>query len=217
MSSVNACREAVGLSALRDRLGLGFREFNATLTSLGPPYKPFQNRDGQLLALQQFVASDIDNVLGQLRLRWLPVFDDRGVLDAYEEVRAPDVAISADDYWVDACELPSDEMMRKRVDQWLTDHGCDVNASWSEVLEPIHQLRTANFEALRAVLDSGRPRAIAWCGPRDVPVPEVFSTRSSWPARIHPFSTSGGWGRLSYCGYWRMKVVGRSACLRALT
>ncbi len=178
-SIVAHAREAGSLAALRDALGLNYRLFNDTLVTLGRPYAPFHNAEGQRSAFAAHVEAQRSVVIDALRAAYLDAFDEGDDLGDYvaaaaEVVRAmlrrsrPEVtavpALEPDPAWLDDFDLPPDELMDARLDAWLRQVG--ARSGGVALLPPIDDVRSANRRTLAAFVERARPIVSAWCGKR---------------------------------------------------
>jgi hypothetical protein len=119
---LHECGETTDLGALRDRLGIGYADFNAALKALGLPYRPIHNVEGHRNAFSYFKQQQRERILRALRTHFLKVFEGGAPLDAYVVLRGMDTLLP-DSAWLDRCDLPDDTLMERRLAAWLTEAG----------------------------------------------------------------------------------------------
>lgn len=167
---VEAALSAEGLAQIRDRLGLGYAEFNSALCALAPDYEPLQNREGQALAFVAYLSRHIASLQDRIRDAYLPMFDagippDPYVSASRELTRAQlrrdrqaidrTLVLAPDPRWLDEVDLPTDQAIRDCVDAWVQN----VAPAISEVAsgEGVERIRAENSRALASFVG----RAIA--------------------------------------------------------
>lgn len=173
---VAKAREARSLAELRDDLALDYQGFNASLTALGRPYAPFHNEEGQRSAFAAHIAARHSSVANALRAAHLVAFDAGDDLPGYmtssgELVRAmlrrsrSDASVPAleqDPNWITELDLPSDDLMDRRIDDWVRAVGARPGEGCG--LLPLDDVRAANRRTVANFVERARPIIAAWTG-----------------------------------------------------
>jgi hypothetical protein len=171
---VRECRTATSIHELRDRLGIGFADFNATLAKLAPRYQPRHNTTGHEEAMRLFKTENRGQLVNALRHRFLAAYRRGDSLEAY--VMARDLgSLGSDPKWLDLYELPTPEMLRQHAEVWLQGLGTATSADAAE-LPPIDQVRGPNTRQVRSVLSRATPVVRAWCHRSGIATPEPWKT-----------------------------------------
>jgi hypothetical protein len=163
--AVVLARLASGMDELRDGLGLPFAAFNETLAALGPPYAPLTHPDLHEAAFAGYVGELADRILDRLRERYLPLAERNGEAHAYAAARTLE-GLEPDLAWLPVYRVPTPDLMRARVGQWLRGHGASDDLDAPPVLPPVADLRTRNADRLDAVVARAVPVVLAWCRSR---------------------------------------------------
>ncbi|MEJ7656581.1 MAG: ATP-binding protein [Thermoleophilaceae bacterium] len=169
-----ASREADSPSSFRDALALDYGRFNAALRALAPEYEPVHNNDGHAQAMAHYVQASRSGLLQALRGRYLAAFREGASLDAYVAARKLDIA--PDPAWLDAYDVPPDDLLEARAFEWLSEHG--VPDGDAAQLPDIDQARTENHAVLTRTAEKAARLVPAWARKHRAPLPDVWAEES---------------------------------------
>ena len=153
-----AAREEGSVFELRDRLAIGFREFNQGLSFCG--LAPVQNIAEQAAAFERHIHLHRSELMDSLRAAFVSDFRQGKALDAYVALRAFP-GLTADPEWLEECELPTESQMRARVESW-----CEARfepVALGSPLPPLEATRAVNAETIRSVVPGLARLVRAWC------------------------------------------------------
>lgn len=168
-------KQAVTLGALREELGVGYREFNAALKEIGLP--PLEDAAAQDQAFAFFIAAHRDTIAARLRAAFLLAFESGTDLAEYVNLRLlPELGCSPT--WLVECEVPTDEMMTKQVDAWLCGVGASPLGSAADEAT-VDAVRARNRRVVTTVGELGGRLVRAWCSKHAVAVPNLWGTVGS--------------------------------------
>jgi hypothetical protein len=139
---------------LRDRLDIDFAAFNRTLQDLAPAYTPQLLRDDHHDAFEYFVAQQRSTILDRLRASRMDRFDRTEPQPDWPSLRALP-QLDPDEGWLLDHRTPPEELMRARVETWLTGRGAADRID--SQLPPLESVQQAN----RAFVVNWLPRAMA--------------------------------------------------------
>jgi len=77
---IAVCSEPLTLAEVRDKLGIGYKQFNEALIALEPIYHPLLNEEGHLLAVEAWVRANRDHLLPRVTIKYALAFDQYGDL-----------------------------------------------------------------------------------------------------------------------------------------
>lgn len=172
---VQACREAEGLSDLRDRLGISHADFNHALLALGLPYRPIRNPEGHRHALAYYKQQNREQVLISLRQKFLADFNHGGTLTEYAHLRTLE-SLTPDPGWLDLCETPTDAMLLERTNSWLAAVGAPAVGEAKSALPPVEEARRKNLKFLEVVINEMAAVVPIWCWKNNVSTPPMWGT-----------------------------------------
>ena len=109
-------------------------------------------------------------LLERLRERYRPDADRDESVPGYVEARRFD-GLVPDPAWLPTWRVPSPDLMRGRVEQWLRDHGAVEDLGAPSTLPPVAVLRDRNAERLEALVAQMTPVVLAWCRVRGTEPP----------------------------------------------
>lgn len=150
--------------SLRDALGLEFRAFNAALVALDEVALAYPEEHEQ--AMRQHVHRHGPALRERLRRRHFATARAGGDLRAYVEATQL-TGIQPDPAWLATCRTPSQDMLSARLDAWL-DRVADTPEE--ESLVAIEDARRRNYETVRELAASARPKILAWMSKRGLHV-----------------------------------------------
>jgi hypothetical protein len=154
-------QRAGSITAFRDVLGIEFEAFNLALEALGPPYEPIHDIDEHRRVSQIILARTRPQLAEALRVRYLPVFDARGDLQPYIELkRGPDLEPRRED--LQRYASPPEAMLLSRIAAWLSTRGCPPLGEAAQSLPSIGDVRSRNLDVARAFLNDVSPVIAAW-------------------------------------------------------
>jgi hypothetical protein len=166
-----ASREAESLSSMRDTLGLDYKRFNDALRALEPEYEPILNRQGHAHAMTHYVQINRTRLLQELRRRYLEDFRQGKSLDAY--IVARELDISPDPQWLEAYDLPTDDMLENRIIAWLASHG--DHGDTAAALPDIDLARTQNQALMARTVDIASRLIPAWARKNKAPLASIWA------------------------------------------
>jgi hypothetical protein len=184
------CQEAGGLADLRDRLGLDYAGFNATLDGLGPPYGALIDLEAHERAFEAFKQENREPILGSLRTAYLDDFRAGRSLDRYVGARSLD-AIGPDPEWLAEMAFPSDDRMTERIDTWLATHGAETMRSQTGLI-PRDEVVQRNVEVVDRLAERLRDIIPVWCVRNDVVAPAPWHARDEVPERMRDLFGQAG-------------------------
>jgi hypothetical protein len=173
---IRTAQSSAGLAELRDELGLDYASFNATLLSLGPPYLPFRNEDGQRTVFEAYLAEHRARIENSLRAAYIDAFDARQDLTAYAQAASELLRaiqgrgrattggapiLEPDPRWLDAYDLPPTDVLATSVSTWLRSVG--ANPDLLVNLGPIETVREVNRAGMVDFIRRARMVVLAWC------------------------------------------------------
>jgi len=168
------CATSANLAALRDDLQIDYASFNHTLCAIGRPYKPFRNEEGHRNQFAFFTQTHIDAILCRLRANFLSAFRERASLQPYTSIRDLST-LQPDAQWLEQCDLPSELMMKNRVNLWLQSHGAlSLDEPAPELLD-LSELRTENRKAIRIIVNALLKVLPVWCSKNHAVAPNVWA------------------------------------------
>lgn len=168
---VQAGQEAATSSILRELLGLDFVDFNSGLSALGEPViRPTEDHER---AVRYAIATEQDRILEDLRRRWLARFRSGEDLAEYVQARLLD-GIEPDPDWLDLYAVPPADVLKGRIDQWLTRTSGPESGDPAEKLKPLEDTRRHNQKQALKVFLQLRPRVHAWCSKQGLSSPEEW-------------------------------------------
>lgn len=186
---VSACADSQDLEEVRDRLGLDYAKFNGALRALAPSYAPIHHRQEQLETFARYKERNEAAILAALRQGHLPAFRAAQALTVYVGVRSL-ATLTADPGWLDLCRVPSEEMMRACVSEWLSAHG---GASGGEItLAPVEEVRAQVRELVRRLGGDFEELLPAWCHARGRPIPTPWMSEDAGNA-LATLAFDQGW------------------------
>lgn len=170
---VQACREAEGLSGLRDRLDISYADFNRALLALGPPYRPIRNPEGHRHAMAYYNQQNREQILISLRQKFLADFYHDKPMTEYSRLRTLD-SLTPDPDWLDLCETPTDAMLLERTNSWLAEAGAPPVGEAKSGLPPIDEVHRKNSKFLDAVTKEMEAVVPVWCWKNNAPTPSIW-------------------------------------------
>ena len=112
LSIVTSAARCASVAELRELLKLDYGRFNAAVRNLGSPYTPIHNATGHAQALEHHLQTNREQVMLELRSRFLYAFRAHAPLDGYVAVR--DLrSIAPDPAWLDDGGVPSAGEIRR--------------------------------------------------------------------------------------------------------
>jgi hypothetical protein len=172
---IQACREAEGLSSLRDRLGISYADFNRALLALGPPYRPIRNPEGHKQSLAYHKQQNREQIFLSLRQKFLDDFNHGRPLTEYARLRTLD-SLTPDPDWLDLCETPTAIMLWERTNAWLVATGASPVGGTESGLPLIDEVRLKNSKFLDAVAKEMVLIVQVWCWKNNAPPPSIWGT-----------------------------------------
>jgi hypothetical protein len=167
------CAETTDPGTLRSRLNIGYAEFNQALRGLGVPYRPIHNREGHSHSFAHHKQSQREHILRAIRAHFLKQYEQGVSLDGYLTLRNLN-GLTADPEWLDVCDLPTPEMMEKRVAAWLAGAGVKEGDN-GRALSPIESIRATNRRFVGEQATRICRLVRAWCAKKAIPVPLVWT------------------------------------------
>jgi hypothetical protein len=159
------------LWSFRDALHLDFGAFNDALRLLGRA--PIQNPVEHEQATRHFVTLHREDLLLELRRRWVSAYRAREPLSTYVSARTL-AEITPDPAWLDRYDAPPDSAVSERARQWIETLG-GKDAPPDVTLDPVDDLRQRN----RSTVSERTPRASSlirgWARKNAAPLDEVWS------------------------------------------
>ena len=167
---LDSAERAESLNSIRRDMRTDLGALNRVLTELGrdPLHFPELHR----AALDSFLAEHRISLLGELRRRFLPLFEERSDLAGYTAAR--DFGdVDPDPAWLDEHEAPTESMLRERLAAWLSSKG-ELSRE-TRTLEPVDQVRAANQSLLDRCLPAIADVVRAFSAKRDTEAPDVWA------------------------------------------
>lgn len=165
---------APDLWSIRDQLHIDYGGFNATLRRIGSPYRPALNEDGHRNEFEYFKHVNADAISTRLRATFLDEYRSGHSLQKYVDMRELQ-SLQPDALWLDICHLPSDAMMRARVNAWLVDVGASSLDDVSPDLTQLAAVRAANRKIVRDLCLQLTTLVPVWCAKTAIPVPASWN------------------------------------------
>lgn len=176
---------------MRDRLGIGYADFNAALKALGPPYRPIHNVEGHRNAFSYFKQQQRERILRALRVHFLKAFERGASLDAYVALRGME-SLLPDPAWLDRCDLPEDSLMERRLKAWLAEAGVRDPGERGRGLQPIDELLVTNRAALAPIARRVCRLIRAWCTKNSAPLPALWEHADAAENQVLDLADRGG-------------------------
>jgi hypothetical protein len=168
---VDVAERALGADELRRTLEIPFADFNRALRELGrPPIHFVAEHDD---AFRSFVATHRDRVLDAIRLHYFPAFKLRVDLSRYTKLRLLP-GLEPDPDWLDTFVVPEDELMQRRITDWLGVEGI-APAPGDSRLPSLDTVRQSNEALLDGQLPFVRSLVTAWCDRNSCARPEAWA------------------------------------------
>lgn len=170
---LQTCREADSLSALRDRMGIGYADFNRALSALGVPYNPIRNPEGHRNALTYFKQQNRESILGSLRQRFLDDFRAGVPLPEYVQLKTLD-SLVPNPTWLDICDIPDKAMLLEQTNKWLAAVGASPIGTVPLYLPPFDEVRRENSKILDSVIKEMLNVVPLWCWKHTAQIPSLW-------------------------------------------
>lgn len=157
---LEAIKASFSVAELRERLGLDFAAFNASLVATGS--SPDVDPEGQAAQLAYFVDENRIAICDALRELVAPSVLGFEPDARYREARDGLSEITADEAWLPRYQRVPDDLLAARIDAWLVGKGAPVLGSVASGLADLNSVRAANTALLRKTAAVAQPLVRAW-------------------------------------------------------
>lgn len=164
---------------VRRSMNIGLRQLNDALAALGRPPLHFPGEHAE--ALRRYLSEHREDILAAVRSRFLELFRRNGDLAQYTIARRFD-GLMPDPAWLHSFDVPPDDHLAERVQDWLSSLGGSVR---EESLPALDEVRNDNLTLVDAHLPTVRAVVSAWCRKNAVSLPAEWSDPTSVRDRLN--------------------------------
>lgn len=179
---VEAAKVSFSTGELRERLGLDFAEFNASLIATGSPADV--DPEGQASQLNFYVEDNRIAIVDALRNMVAPTILGFEPDARYKAVRGALSSLKPDPDWLQQYERIPEELLAAHVAKWLAATGAPPMGENPHGLAELMPVRTSNTATLRQVGRSAQPLVRAWGIQHSVPVHDVWRDAAQAEAEL---------------------------------
>ncbi|MFH8691195.1 sacsin N-terminal ATP-binding-like domain-containing protein [Streptomyces anulatus] len=201
-------RRSRGIDDLREALGVGFAEFNATLAGLAPPHTVISHAAAHREAIQKYHQLHRGALLDRLRRARLARFDAREAQPDWRQLRTLE-GIEPPEEWNTTLETATPQQVRARVEEALAEQlgsplpaeGADIPAYTTLLPRNRAAIRTVvpDLVALIRACRRPLPAALNHSDPADA-VTELLDQAGALDFRLIGPEDIAAW--LSRLGHW---------------
>ena len=153
--ALDACRTSLSLAELREALDLEFEALNLALIAVGQ--KPDTYPDAHARQLASRIKAAAIEIADALRALYAPTLDAGDPAPAYAQARDAAASLETDPAWLLRWFDVPDDVLTQRIDAWLANQGASPLGVPHPSLKPLDEVRRANGQTLKSVINSGAP------------------------------------------------------------
>jgi hypothetical protein len=157
---VQAAKNSFSTGELRERLGLEFAGFNASLVATGG--RPDIDPEGQQAQLDHYVEDNRMSIIDALRNMVAPTVLGFKADGRYKTAREGLAGLKPDLDWLQRFERIPEAALTALVADWLAAAGAPAMGENPQGLAELTAVRTSNAASLKAVARSAQPLVRAW-------------------------------------------------------
>jgi hypothetical protein len=170
---VQATKTSFSAGELRERLGLEFAKFNASLVATGG--RPDTDPDGQQAQLDHYIEDNRISIVDALRNLVAPTVLEFTADGRYKTSRDSLAALKPNSNWLQRFERIPEAELTDHIANWLAAVGAPPMGENPLGLAKLMTVRSSNAATLKALVRSAQPLVRAWGIQNMTSVHEVWS------------------------------------------
>lgn len=123
---IHFCSKSPPKNELREYFGIDYADFNKALLALDQ--SPIINEQGQKEYFYNFISINKNKILESLRSKFLNNYREQKAVEEYKSLKSLS-DLTPNPIWAREFYLPDENIIRRHIDNWLSDNGCP-NAEW---------------------------------------------------------------------------------------